>query len=78
MHLGRSAPGTQNVIDGLLHFKKLRSNVKIIGFRGGNEGLLNNDSFEIKEEEFARFRNSGGFEFLGRTDEALRKPEELA
>ena len=76
-HLGRSAPGTQNVIDGLLRFRKARTNVKIIGFRNGKQGFLNKDWFEVKEENFAPFRNFGGLEFLGRTEEKFRGEETM-
>lgn len=71
-HLGRSAPGTTNIIDGLLRYQKARSNVHLIGFRGGLHGFLAKDHFEIREEDYAPFRNTGGLEFLGRTRETLR------
>lgn len=77
LHLGRSAPGTQNVIDGLLRFRKARTNIKIIGFRNGREGFLNKDWFEIKEENYKNFRNLGGLEFLGRSEEKFRGEETM-
>jgi 6-phosphofructokinase len=75
LHLGRAAPGTQNVIDGLLRYRKARTNIKLIGFRNGRDGFLSKDWFEIKEENYKNFRNLGGLEFLGRSEEKLRGEE---
>jgi 6-phosphofructokinase len=64
--MGRQAPGGQNVIDGLLRYKKQRPGAKILGSTDGIWGLINSkDLLEITEDNYAPYRNLGGYDFLG-------------
>lgn len=43
----------------------------------GINGLMENHTVEITEETFKPFRNLGGYDYLGRTHDYLRTPEQL-
>ena len=75
---GRQAAGGHNVIEGLLHALKSRPGSCLIGFLGGNLGIFDKKYFEITSDNFKLFRNQGGYDFLGRGTDELRKPEHLA
>jgi len=74
--VGRQAPGGQNVIDGLLSYQNQRQHVKLIGCINGVDGLLNNNTVEIKEESYAPYRNLGGYDYIGNGQDFIRTPEE--
>lgn len=78
LYLGRSAPGGNNIVDGLLRYQKLRKNVQLYGFVNGIVGIMNNQYVEIKEETYKPFRNLGGYDYLGRSLDILRTPEQLS
>ena len=48
--MGRQAPGGNNVVDGLLRYQSQRSNVELVGFINGADGLVRND-FEVMTRE---------------------------
>jgi pyrophosphate--fructose-6-phosphate 1-phosphotransferase len=73
---GRQAPGGHNVIDGLLRAFRGRSGCKIIGFLNGTSGIAAKSVIEITEDNFRLFRNTGGFDMLGRTADQIRSPEQ--
>jgi len=64
--MGRQAPGGQNVVDGLLRYNKQRgSSNELCGAMDGISGLLSNNIVKITEEDYAPYRNLGGYDFLG-------------
>ena len=73
---GGQAPGGHNVISGLFdQVKKLNPNNKLYGFLMGPGGLVDHDYVEITEELLKDYRNTGGFDFSGRTK--LEKEEQF-
>lgn len=81
VYSGRQAPGGNNVVNGLLEFQKAmkkRFDVILIGFLGGNIGMTEGKYIYINECNFSMYRNTGGYEFLGRSSEKLRTNEDLA
>mmetsp|Transcript_21842 Transcript_21842/g.16188 ORF Transcript_21842/g.16188 Transcript_21842/m.16188 type:complete len:377 (+) Transcript_21842:1461-2591(+) len=79
LQLGAQTSGGNNVIDGLLRFQEQRKgHVRILGFVNGMRGFQNEEVLEVTEEAFRLFRNSGGYDFLGKSSDALRSPEQLS
>ncbi len=74
--MGRPAPGSNNIVDGMLRFAKKRGNVHLIGFSNGLKGVFDEHFFEVTEESFANFRNLGGCDYLGRSLDQLSTIEE--
>lgn len=76
---GRQSPGGNNIINGLLEFKKRSQNTKVtlIGFLFGTLGLFKGDHIEITEDNFKLFKNHGGYDYLGRSVDKIRSKEEL-
>ena len=63
---GGQAPGGHNVISGIFDgIKKLNSESKLYGFKGGPGGLVDHDYMEITAEYLDGFRNTGGFDIIG-------------
>jgi len=81
VYCGRQAPGGNNIINGLLEFKKIMESksqkVTLIGFLFGTVGMFEGRSIEITEDKFKLFRNQGGYDFLGRSVDAIRNPKQL-
>mmetsp|Transcript_38639 Transcript_38639/g.36996 ORF Transcript_38639/g.36996 Transcript_38639/m.36996 type:complete len:361 (+) Transcript_38639:1220-2302(+) len=76
LYLGAQTTGGNNIIDGLLRFgAQSESNVKLLGFVNGMKGLLASEVHEIDEASFKLFRNLGGYDYLGKSSDALRSPE---
>lgn len=71
--LGNAAPGGNNIIDGLLKFQQQRKGVTLVGYINGVLGLKEDSLFAINEESFAPYRNLGGYDYLGRSQESLDK-----
>ena len=65
VNMGRPAPGVNNVVDGLLTFSENHNFMRLFGFKGGAEGLLSGDHFIITRDNFRRYKNQGGADFLG-------------
>lgn len=74
--MGRQAPGGNNVVDGLLRYQAQRSNVELIGFINGADGLVNNDFEAMTRENFANYVNLGGYDYIGRGKDELRTDED--
>lgn len=76
---GRQSPAGNNIINGLIEFKKAikNHNVTLYGFLFGTIGMFNQNYVEITEENFANYKNHGGFDFLGRSVDKIRSKEEL-
>jgi pyrophosphate--fructose-6-phosphate 1-phosphotransferase len=73
---GRQCPGAHNVVAGVLDFLKQRTaGGKLIGFKGGSEGLLQNETLEIDDALVKKFANQGGMDMLGRTKDHLKAEE---
>jgi len=77
VYVGRQAPGGNNVIDGLLRYQAHRDKVEILGFINGVRGFLEGKYIDVTREKFAPFNNLGGYDFLGRSIDMLRKPDQL-
>jgi len=80
VYSGRQSPGGNNVVNGLLEFKKHNKHSKeitLIGFRNGTLGMFQGDHIEISEENFSLYRNHGGYDYLGRSVDRIRSNEEL-
>lgn len=45
--------------------------MQILGFLNGTEGIKNDSLFNITEASFAPYRNLGGTDYLGRSDERI-------
>jgi 6-phosphofructokinase len=79
VYCGRQSPGGNNIVNGLLEFKRVNkdSKVSLYGFTYGTLGMFNGDYIEITEENFSLYKNHGGFDFLGRSVDKIRSQEEL-
>lgn len=79
VYSGRQSPGGNNVINGLLEFKKINHHLKITlyGFLFGTVGMFDGKYIEITEENFSLFKNHGGFDYLGRSVDKIRSPDDL-
>lgn len=82
---GGQAPGGHNVVSGLFDaIKAIHADSRLIGFRGGPGGLVDDDSFEIEAELLAQYRNTGGFDLIGsgrtkiETEQQFAKARETA
>jgi len=73
--MGRQAPGGNNVVDGLLRYQAQRSNVELIGFINGADGLVSNDYEVMTRENFSNYVNLGGYDYIGRGKDELRTEE---
>jgi hypothetical protein len=77
VYCGRQSPGGNNIINGLLEFKKKNNkiNITLIGFLFGTIGMFANEYIEITEENFGLYKNHGGYDFLGRSVDKIRTDE---
>ena len=75
---GGQAPGGHNVISGLYDALKAtdKSNV-LLGFKGGPDGLLNNDYVEFDDKFIDEYRNTGGFDIIGSGRTKLETQEQF-
>ena len=64
--LGNSAPGGNNIVDGLLRYQLSRRHTQIYGYIKGLRGLEDDNLQIITEEDFAPYRNLGGYDYLGK------------
>ena len=78
LYLGAQTTGGNNIVDGLLRFKSQNpEKVKIVGFIEGMRGVETNNVLEITDERFKLFNNTGGYDFLGKSSEAVRNQHQL-
>ncbi|MCR5800198.1 MAG: diphosphate--fructose-6-phosphate 1-phosphotransferase [Lachnospiraceae bacterium] len=75
---GGQAPGGHNVISGLYDALKAtnKDNV-LLGFKGGPDGLLNNDYVEFDDAFINAYRNTGGFDIIGSGRTKLETKEQF-
>ena len=75
---GGQAPGGHNVISGLYDALKAtnKDNV-LLGFKGGPDGLLNNDYVEFTDKFIDDYRNTGGFDIIGSGRTKLETEEQF-
>lgn len=69
--LGNSAPGGNNVVDGLLRYQLQKRHTSIYGYVKGLRGLEEDNLQVITEEDYAPYRNLGGYDYLGKQGEKL-------
>jgi pyrophosphate--fructose-6-phosphate 1-phosphotransferase len=63
---GGQAPGGHNVISGLFDgLKALNPDCRLLGFRGGPQGLVDDDYRELTDQVIDEYRNTGGFDIIG-------------
>lgn len=75
---GGPAAGGHNVIAGLFDgLKKNSPGSKLIGFKGGASGLLDDKSIEITAELMDSYRNTGGFDIIGSGRTKIETPEQF-
>ncbi len=76
---GGQAPGGHNVIAGLFDaLKKANPKNRLIGFRGGPGGLVDDEKLEIDGDYMDQFRNTGGFDIIGSGRTKIETPEQFA
>ena len=49
--------------------------MELLGFVNGMKGLMNGELMKIEEQTYKGFRNLGGFDYLGKAEDALRSEE---
>ena len=75
---GGPAPGGHNVISGLFDGLKRGSPAsRLIGFKGGPGGLVDDKFVEITEELVDSYRNTGGFDMVGSGRTKIETPEQF-
>lgn len=67
--LGSAAPGTNNVVDGLLRYQSQQKGTTLVGFINGYDGVVSDNLLTITEESYAPYRNLGGSDYLGNSGE---------
>lgn len=73
---GRQSSGGHNVISGLFDYlHKMNENSKLYGFIGGTSGLFEGSCIEIKEETLSMYRNTGGYDLLGRSADKISQDD---
>ena len=76
---GGQAPGGHNVITGLYDaLKATDKNIELLGFKGGPDGLLNNDYVTFDDAFIDAYRNTGGFDIIGSGRTKLETKEQFA
>lgn len=75
---GRQSPGGHNVIWGLYDALKVHNSKNtLLGFLGGSEGLFAQKTLEITDDILATYKNQGGYDMLGRTQDQIRTTEQV-
>ena len=75
---GANAPGGHNVIAGLYDaLKEANKENVLIGFKGGAQGILDNDYIQIDDELMNMYRNTGGFDMLGSGRTKIETPSQM-
>ena len=75
---GGQAPGGHNVICGLYDaLKTTDKNNVLLGFKGGPDGLLNDDYVEFDDAFIDAYRNTGGFDIIGSGRTKLETQEQF-
>ena len=75
---GGPAPGGHNVIAGLFDgLKRGSTESRLIGFKGGPGGLVDDKFIEITAELVDSYRNTGGFDMVGSGRTKIETPEQF-
>lgn len=76
---GGPAPGGHNVIAGMFDgLKKGSQASRLIGFKGGPGGLVDDKYLEITQDLVDSCRNTGGFDMVGSGRTKIETPEQFA
>ncbi|HQG39372.1 MAG TPA: diphosphate--fructose-6-phosphate 1-phosphotransferase [Spirochaetales bacterium] len=76
---GGQAPGGHNVIAGLFDgLMKGNTASKLIGFKGGPGGLVDNTFITLDKTIIDHYRNTGGFDIIGSGRTKIETPEQFA
>lgn len=63
---GGAAPGLHNIVEGLMRFISTQADhCRLVGFVGGNKGLLRGKAVPVTPESLALFRNQAGGDIIG-------------
>lgn len=63
---GGQAPGGHNVISGLFDgLKGVHPDCRLLGFKGGPQGLVDDDYIDLTADVIDAYRNTGGFDIIG-------------
>jgi pyrophosphate--fructose-6-phosphate 1-phosphotransferase len=75
---GGQAPGGHNVVAGLFDgIKAANGASKLVGFRGGPGGLVEDKWMDIDAPLVDRYRNTGGFDMIGSGRTKIETPEQF-
>ncbi|OMP04033.1 hypothetical protein CCACVL1_02208, partial [Corchorus capsularis] len=75
---GRQSPGGHNVIWGLQKALEIHNpNSTLLGFLGGTQGLFAQKTLEITDDILSTYKNQGGYDLLGRTQDQIRTTEQV-
>ncbi|MBQ7287707.1 MAG: diphosphate--fructose-6-phosphate 1-phosphotransferase [Candidatus Gastranaerophilales bacterium] len=75
---GGQAPGGHNVIAGLYDaLKAANKENKLFGFLGGPSGIVDGEYMELTDEIMDKYRNTGGFDFIGSGRTKLETEEQF-
>ncbi len=75
---GGQAPGGHNVLAGLFDgLKSLNRENRLIGFKGGPGGLVDNHHIELTADLIDAYRNTGGFDLIGSGRTKLETPTQF-
>lgn len=75
---GGQAPGGHNVIAGLFDgLKAGHPESRLIGFKGGPGGLVDDKAMELDAAALAPYRNTGGFDIIGSGRTKIETPEQF-
>ncbi|PPR94298.1 hypothetical protein GOBAR_AA26372 [Gossypium barbadense] len=75
---GRQSPGGHNVVWGLHKALKIHNpNSTLLGFLGGTQGLFAQKTLEITDDILSTYKNQGGYDLLGRTQDQIRTTEQV-
>ncbi|KAL8525504.1 hypothetical protein ACS0TY_014934 [Phlomoides rotata] len=75
---GKQSPGGHNVVWGLLEALKVHNPKSIfLGFLGGSQGLFAQKTLELSDEILATYKNQGGYDLLGRTQDQIKTTEQV-
>ena len=73
---GRQSSGGHNVITGVFDYlKELNPRNRLFGFIGGTSGLFEGSSIELTEEKLRLYRNTGGYDLLGRSADKISEDD---
>jgi 6-phosphofructokinase len=70
--LGNTAPGGNNIFDGLLRYKTQHKGTSFYGYVNGIDGVNDDNLRKINEASYAPYRNLGGYDYLGRSANSIK------